>query len=899
MNALEEYFGGIVDGSIVACDKMKRVSEHVLSQYADPGRFHFDQSIADRHTGFIERFCYLPAGRGGVPFKLELFQKARLEVIFGFVDDNDLRQYQEVLIIEGRKNGKALALDTEIPTPSGWTTMEHIRVGDLVYGSDGRPHRVTLTSETFIGHDCYRVTFEDGESVVCDADHLWAVKNKKQKVVVKRTSDLLHHKRLRRDGKGTEYLYRVQMPAPIDRPHAELPLDPYTLGVWLGDGTSVNTAVTSSRDDIEEMRSNVESFGHTTRRYDSGCRASSFGIDRGNRGARNKTLDALRSMGVLGNKHIPAAYLAASFQQRLELLQGLMDTDGTCSKAGQCEFVQANRPMVEQVRELLASLGIKANIRQKTTSCNGVVGAAYSMTFFTDLPVFRLSRKAARLKERLHKRMLWKSIVSIEPVPSVPCKCIAVDSSDRLYCFGRTYTLTHNTSETAAVEIDMTANDGEFAPETYNVATKREQAAKGFNAAWAMIHQSSELRKHFRKRADGGIHFAPNMGVIKALASNTNTLDSLDVSCGVVDELAAIKNRDLYDLIKQAGASRAQPLLFTISTNGFVRDNIFDAQYEYAKKWLYGQLEEQNDRFIAFVYELDDRDEWDKEECWVKANPGLGTIKSTEFLRNNVAKAKDDPSYKPTVMVKDFNMIENVASAWLSFSDIQNTERYDFASMGFRYGIGGFDAADSVDLNAAVAFCQRRLEDGTVDPKIYTRSMYWLPETVLEEANATGTRRERDNVPYLLWERKGLLRTYPGNRVDKRVFLDWFRELRDEDDLYVAYIGYDPWHIDISLLAQFAAEFGKHAMIPIRQGVRTMSDPLKSMKADFRANRFVHNSNPIDMWCMSNAEVRSDINGNIQLVKGIDARKRIDGLVAYANAYIVMQDKRDDYLNLI
>jgi phage terminase large subunit-like protein len=193
----------------------------------------------------------------------------------------------------------------------------------------------------------------------------------------------------------------------------------------------------------------------------------------------------------------------------------------------------------------------------------------------------------------------------------------------------------------------------------------------------------------------------------------------------------------------------------------------------------------------------------------------------------------------------------------------------------------------------------RRLPDGTLDERIYLRSMYWLPESVLEADAASGNRRERDNVPYLLWEQRGLLRTYSGNKVSKHVFLDWYRELKYEDDLYLFAIGYDPWHIDDSLLAEFEAEFGKNAMIKVRQGVATMSQPLKEMKADFRANRIVHNSHPIDMWCMSNAEVKTDINANIQLVKGSDPRKRIDGLVALACGYIALGAKRDDYLNLI
>lgn len=560
MGALEEYFGGIVDGSIVACEKMRIVSDRILTAYANPGEYHFDQSIASRHTDFIERFCKVPSGKLGAPLKLELFQKARLEVVYGFVDDNLIRQFNEVLIIEGRKNGK--------------------------------------------------------------------------------------------------------------------------------------------------------------------------------------------------------------------------------------------------------------------------------------------------------------------------------------------------TTEMGAVEIDMTLNDGEGSPQTYNVATKHEQAMLGFNACHKMVRQSDDLKKHLHKD-QYGLTCDFNFGTIRALASNSRSLDGLDVHCGVIDELAAIRDRDIYDLVKQGMGARRQPLLFAITTNGFVRECIFDAQYAYASDWLHGRLGEPNDHFIAFIYELDDRDEWDREECWIKANPGLDTIKSRKFLRQSVAKAKDDPAYKPTVMVKDFNMIENTATAWLTWGDIENKDAYDFAEMGFRYGIGGFDAADSIDLNAAVALCHRRLPDGKLDDKLYMRSMYWLPESVLEEDAASGSRRERDNVPYLLWERRGLLRTHPGNKVNKKVILDWYRELKYEHDLYLLFIGYDPWHIDDSILAEFEAEFGKASMIPVRQGPRTMSDPLKELRADMRANRVVHNSNPIDMWCWSNAEIKSDVNGNIQLVKGLDRRKRIDGLVALANGYIVLKDRREDYLNLI
>lgn len=447
------------------------------------------------------------------------------------------------------------------------------------------------------------------------------------------------------------------------------------------------------------------------------------------------------------------------------------------------------------------------------------------------------------------------------------------------------------TTENSAVSIYGLVGDNEGSPEIYFIATALDQAKKGFTEAWNMVRQSPDLQKHIKKR-QSDLYFPYNMGFIKALASNSNSLDGLNGHIIIIDELAAIKNRDIYDLMKQSMSSRHQPLLNTITTNGFVRDSIFDTQYDYACNLLDGKA--RNERFLPFIYELDDRDEWDKEECWIKANPGLGVIKSIDTLRENVQKAKDDPSFKPTVMVKDFNMKENSASAWLTWNEIENKTKFDFKKMGFRYAIGGFDAADTTDLNSAKALCMR-----PNDPNIYLKSMYWMPEDVLNQMTQDGNRRERDNAPYLLWERKGLLRTYPGNKVNKRVFLDWFKELRDDEDLYTLYIGYDPWRIDDSLLREFQLEFGKDTMIPVRQGPATMSQPLKELKADLKAQRIIHNGNPIDMWNLSNAEVKADINGNIQLVKGKDNRKRIDGVVSLACGYIVLKDKWDEYTNLI
>ena len=440
----------------------------------------------------------------------------------------------------------------------------------------------------------------------------------------------------------------------------------------------------------------------------------------------------------------------------------------------------------------------------------------------------------------------------------------------------------------AAINLYMLIADGEGAPECYTIATARDQAMKGYTECVNMVRQSPLLSKHVRKR-QSDLYCKQNFGYIKALASNVNSLDGLNGHCIVIDELAAIKNRDVYDLMKQSMSSRRQPMLWCITTNGFVRGSIFDSQYDYASGVIEGKTDDA--RFLPIIYELDDREEWTNPDAWIKANPGIGTIKKREYLADCVNKAKSDLGFRPTVMVKDFNLKENTASAWLSWDELENTEAVPDGKGVFKYGIGGFDAADSVDLNAAKLICMRR-----GDTNLYVKQMYWIPERKLDEMR---NRHHPDDAPYDLWAAKGFVRVVPGNRVNKRVFLDWFLEMRDKEDIYPLFIGFDPWHIDDSLRMQFEQEFGKNVMVPVRQGTATLSQPMKDLKADFQAHRVVYNNNPVDKYCFANTYERIDINGNTQPDKGQSATHRIDGTAALLDAYTVLRDKKDFLLSLI
>lgn len=545
MIEFEEYFGKILDGKITACDKMRRISEVLIENYLCPNEFHFDTAIANRHTKFIETFCKIPSGKLGQPLKLELFQKARLQALFGFVDDNNIRRYNECFILEGRKNGK--------------------------------------------------------------------------------------------------------------------------------------------------------------------------------------------------------------------------------------------------------------------------------------------------------------------------------------------------TTETAAVEIDMLVNDKEGAPQIYNVATARDQALLGFNAADKMIRQSPVLSGAIKKRVSD-LYFSENFGSIKALASNTNSMDGLDIHCAVIDELAAIKDRDLYDLIKQAMGARKQPLLFCITTNGYVREGIFDAQYEYAANVLNGSIK--NPRFLPFIYELDNPDEWTDENCWIKANPGIDRIKSRTYLREMVQKAKDDPSFKPTVLVKDFNVPQSGSSTWLPFEWVVNESTFTMEEVSHSYAIGGCDLSSVYDLTCATLIIKKPNRD-----EVFVLQKYFIPEKKIEESLGADVKQ----VPYKLWAEQGWIEINEGAQVDYSKVTEWFVDMVNTYDIRPLWICYDR-----ALAGYWQEEMRDYGfeMEKIAQGSYSWTYPMKQLGCELRDHKVNYNNNPILRWCLANTGVKSLNKDGIESIMPVKIQKdrRIDGMVSLLNAWVGYVKHYNEYL---
>lgn len=462
----------------------------------------------------------------------------------------------------------------------------------------------------------------------------------------------------------------------------------------------------------------------------------------------------------------------------------------------------------------------------------------------------------------------------------------------------------------SGVGLYMQTADGEHGPEVYAVATKKDQAKIIWTEAKRMVKKSPALDKRIRSLV-AELDSDYNDGVFKPLASDSDTLDGLNVHCALMDEIHQWKNgRALYDIIADGVTARDQPLIFITSTAGTVREDIYDQEYEDAERLINGYEDPDgyhDEHTIAFVYELDNRSEWMDSKCWKKANPGLGTIKNLKALADKVKRAMQNPALVKNLLCKEFNIRETSSEAWLTWEEVVNEDTFMLnpeekrfvwrhkegdewkeKELPYpRYGIGGTDLSSTTDLTAAKVLF---MVPGC--PKIFALSMYWLAENLLDR------RVKEDRIAYDKWHDRELLRLSPGNKVHPKYVKEWFVEVQEKLDIYIPYVGYDAWSATY-WVEDMKTTFGESAMLAVHQGKKTLSDPMKRMKNDLADNMIVYNNNPIDKWCLANTSYEEDKNGNIQPHKTSKPTRRIDGTAALLDAFTVLQDKQEEYESLI
>lgn len=356
--------------------------------------------------------------------------------------------------------GKAASLDTPIPTPQGWTTMGEIKAGDRVYDENGRICNVVATSEVWQDRPVYRLKFSDGTWVDADENHEWLTetrasrkaecgsRNRKRNSPYGRDQRHLSEKPSVKTTKAISETIRVDcdnrinhsipLPGPVEGPETKFIIPPYTFGVWLGDGTTKDGAVTLNTEDSAEILNGVHAEGEEPYAVPSGDNGTSqlYRFP----GLRVR----LREIGALGDKHIPVEYLRASVGQRLALLRGIMDTDGHTGKAGGCELTFMCKQLAYDSLELIRSLGIVAHIAESDAVLKRrVVGRRWRITFTTSTECFTVARKLSHQKPKTRATTHRRYIQSAEYVGRMPTKCIEVDSPSHMFLVGDFHP-THN-----------------------------------------------------------------------------------------------------------------------------------------------------------------------------------------------------------------------------------------------------------------------------------------------------------------------------------------------------------------------------------------------------------------------------------------------------------------------
>lgn len=903
------YIEGVVSGNIVAGKLVRAACERhqrdIARQSTPEFPYHFDVARARKACSFYPRILRHSIGRyAGMPFELEPWQIFCEGSLFGWLRDADgTRRFRTSYESKGRKNGKALAIDTVIPVVGGFKTMGDIATDDFVFSPEGEPIKVLAVTEVMLGQECFEIEFSSGEVVVCDADHEWRTTARTVNVnsgvgnwdrtARKSHTDIRTAKEISGSvisGSRGDRNHSVNvMSWPAFNNPASLELDPYILGVWLGDGSTHEPHFTCAYRD-NEIVENVRRCKDATGKYTATeTKTSNAGSGRYTiRTANGKTIRRqLRTLGVLGDKHIPAAYLSAGYEQRLALLCGLMDTDGFVSKAGQCEYTTINERLANDVKTLCCSLGLKASILTHRATLNGKdVSAKYRVCFFTygGMVPFRLTRKIARCKDR-DARSRTRQIVRCEPCKSVAVKCIEVEGG--MYCCTQSFIPTHNSTRIAGRALLMARYDhnpvaaakvgASFLPEPVSqvvlCATKREQADKVLYAEIERMRRKSPSILNGSRDSNKHIKFFDNDGEIMTVGSD-KPYDGLNPHFVAMDEIHAWKeyHREFYDTMITGSGYRDQPLVSYVTTAGSDKSELWKEIYNYAKGVVLGTIEDES--YFAYIAELDEDDDPLDESVWIKANPNLGVSVSMDYLREQAKKAATSKvALNRFVRYHGNRQVSAIESAFdLEEWDACRGELSDWQDAD-AIG-GGVDLGGRDDL-AAYAFVARFPDGETTDDDGNTVAV-WRYEAKIAAYIADNSKRDLTAQPFAGWIYDGRL-TRCKNPISQ-LTADFSEE---SADLGCGTIAYDPYSAQ-----QFAESMQAEGILPVRmsQNPSMFNEPIHDLLEAIKAGRFRHDGNPLLRWCISNATLIENSKLQVMYDKASSSDK-IDPVVAMTMAF--------------
>lgn len=884
------------------------------------GSYYFDQCGANKACDFFPTFLTHHIGEyAGQSFTLLDWQRCTTRAIFGWVRQSDgLRRFRKVFVLAPKGNGKALALDTPIPTPNGWAAMGDLAVGSIVFGADGRPCRVIAATSPMPDRPAFRVEFSDGDAIVADAAHVWrthALRLFKSRftpavgpVTLRTTEEIaatLRPNVSRSKHPQAKWNHRVEIAGSLALPEAALPIPPYTFGAWLGDGDSDSARLTVAACDGEIVR-RIEAEGvATTRQKDHLPGVWRVGLGAGPAG---RTYSLLRAMGVLKNKRIPMAYLRASVEQRLGLAMGILDTDGSALKNGSVEVTTVRAALAEDILELLRSLGYKPWRSISDAKLYGrVVGQRHRicLTPSSSRRLFGLERKQERLRTDPETRRLGagRMITGCSPVGPTTTRCITVDSPDGMFLAGRHFVPTHNSPWCSGTGIYLTLCDGEEGAEVYALASDKLQARVVHKTAKVMVEQSADLMELCEVLADS-IYSARSKSFFQVLSAEAKTKAGVRPHGIIMDELQEQPNRDLLEQLEQSMGKRRQPLIILLAHAGDDDEGIAYEEYTFAKGVISGTIPEET--YLPVVFEAGPKDDWRAPKTWKKANPAYGITVKPDDMERQCRAAEQEPRKKSAFLRYRINRWTNDAIAWIPVEDWDACD----APPSYESGLltaAGLDMAQKIDLAAvAVAVRHPRPDDKALELEVsgagaeepgagageppreappqrisisFAMSLFvhfWIPEDTMRK------REDADRVPYKLWAERGLVTPTPGVLIDEdRILRDIRDTLVPKFALKARRCGYDPAFVSTSLLNGLAG--AGLQMVETKQNYQMMNVPCQALVGLIKAKWLRHGtatlSHPL-RWCAENVAIRQDDAGRIRPVKPKSHRKRIDGIVA-------------------
>lgn len=410
-----------------------------------------------------------------------------------------------------------------------------------------------------------------------------------------------------------------------------------------------------------------------------------------------------------------------------------------------------------------------------------------------------------------------------------------------------------------------------------------DQASILFEEINNMREQSKALRNEKRSKKNIFYIYSPkSKNKIKKLSAQSRNKDGYNIEVGCIDEVHEMTDSKVYDAIKQSQSTKQEPLIFIITTEGTTVDGFLDNKLAYVRKMIKGEIEDE--KILPWLYTQDSVDEiFNDPTSWVKSNPSLGSIKTVSYFNDIMNKARNDMATKVTMLCKDFNIKQIESGSWLTFSELNNEETYKLPDLSDSYAIGGVDLSSTTDLTAAVLLL---IKNG----KKYVIPHFFMPSELVQK------RVEEDKIPYDIWVKKGYITLTQGNQNDFSLVTQWFLKMVREFDIRPLWIGYDPWNSQYWVKEMEDAGF---TMEKIRQGIYTLSEPMKQLEGDLKNKLINYNNHPILKWCFANTQAKVDVNGNIQPSKLNSKLKRIDGCVALIIAYAVMTRYKNDYENMV